>query len=79
MRNNPITRHPQLLNNEYALDSLLHVINDDKGQNGILIQFGNSHKKKKNFQISFHEILLSKVKYGKMRVLLGIINHLSPS
>lgn len=49
MRNNPIAKNPQLLKNEYALDSLLQMINNDKGQGEILMQFGNNCGKKKNF------------------------------
>lgn len=32
------------------------MINDDKGQGGIIIQFGNNSEKK-NFLISFYKIL----------------------
>lgn len=47
MRNNSIAKNPQFLKNEYALDSLLHMINDDKEQGEILIQFGNNCGEKK--------------------------------
>jgi len=47
MRNSPIAKNPQLLKNEYTLDSLLHMINKDKGQGEIPMQFGNNCGEKK--------------------------------
>ena len=50
MRNSPIAKNPLLLKNEYAPDSLLHMINNDKGQGEILMQFGNNCGKKITFK-----------------------------
>lgn len=65
MRNNWKTRHLQSSHNEYALVSLLYIINDDKGQGSIIIQFGNNDEKKKNFPISFFKILFKKWNMAK--------------